>query len=316
MKFQKFPSLTNSYADKFLAKVISELKSIKTQWVVTEKIHGANYSFWFNNEDGFRCAKRTCFLDEESNFFNHKDILANYKELFSDTAKDLYPNKTVALYGEICGGSNLEYARPVQSEVYYFDHTEFLAFNLYVDGELQNYHDMVKFTDKANIPRPPCLGIFDKLEDALAVDFKFDSLVSGKKDNVCEGTVVSTVEPILLSSGERPAFKQKNDAFKEKAGEKKPKKGVSIPADYIKVFGRLTTMITNNRFNNMISKLEKDEVVFKNFNKLLIMFSEDVIEEYERENLTKIPGEVFKGIKRPFFAECAKAVKFGLLEAA
>lgn len=314
MKFEKFSSLTNSYAEKFVTKIMMQLKDVKTKWVVTEKIHGANYSFWFDGVESFRPAKRTCFIEEESNFFNQKFVLDNYKESFISAAKKLYPGKTVALYGEICGGSNTEYVRPVQSEVYYFDHIEFLAFNLYVDGKLQDRYAMEAFSKVATIPVVPCLGIFDTLGEALKVNYTFDSLVSGKKDNICEGTVVEPFEPIHLDCGSRPVLKQKNDAFKEKSRESKPKKkGILVAEEFLTLFENLVAMVTPQRFDNLISKLEEEEVKFQNFNKLLGMFVEDVLEEYQRENVTELSKEVIEKVRRPIFAESAKIVKQGII---
>lgn len=315
MKFEKFSSITNSYADNFVTKIISQLKGIKTKWVVTEKIHGANYSFWFDGQDEFRPAKRTCFIEEESNFFGHKDVIKKYKESFIKAAQKVYPGEEVALYGELCGGSNEEYKRPVQLEVYYFDHFEFLAFTLYVGGKLQDRYSMETFAKAATIPVVPCLGVFDTLSEALKVNYTFDSLLSDKKDNVCEGTVIEPLEPIVLSCGSRPVLKQKNETFKEKASEAKPKKkGLVVSEEFLELFEELSTMITTNRFDNMASKLEAEEIVFKNFNKLLGMFFEDMLEEYQREKVTKLPAEVVEKVRRPLFSQVAKVTKEGIIK--
>lgn len=315
MKFQKFPSLTNSYAEKFVTKVMMQLKDVKTKWVVTEKIHGANYSFWFDGVENFRPAKRTCFIEEETNFFGQKFVIEKYKDSFIKAAKKLYPGKVVALYGEICGGSDTEYQRPVQVEVYYFDHIEFLGFTLYVDDVLQDHYAMEALAKEAGIPVVPCLGIFDTLSEALNVNYTFNSLISGKDDNVCEGTVVAPLEPIVMECGSRPVFKQKNDKFKEKSQESKPKKkGIVVPEEFLKLFESLISMVNINRFDNMASKLESEELVFQNFNKLLGMYVEDILEEYQRENDTKLPKEVVEKVRRPIFAESAKVVKEGLIK--
>ena len=43
-EFTKFPSLENTYRQKEIDKIV--MMEIKDQWVVTEKVHGANFSFW------------------------------------------------------------------------------------------------------------------------------------------------------------------------------------------------------------------------------------------------------------------------------
>ena len=44
MNFTKYNSIENSYRQKFIDKILLELPR-DTQYVVTEKIHGANFQF-------------------------------------------------------------------------------------------------------------------------------------------------------------------------------------------------------------------------------------------------------------------------------
>ena len=60
-EFTKFPSLENTYRQKEIDKIV--MMEIKDQWVVTEKVHGANFSFWVyknveTKEIDIKCAKR------------------------------------------------------------------------------------------------------------------------------------------------------------------------------------------------------------------------------------------------------------------
>ena len=47
MQFIKYNSLENHYRDKFIQKVFDEGYGKET-FVCTEKVHGANFSFYFN----------------------------------------------------------------------------------------------------------------------------------------------------------------------------------------------------------------------------------------------------------------------------
>ena len=77
--FKKFSSLENTYNKVFLEKV--QLHPCYTQqWIATEKVHGANFSFWWDKENGVRVASRTQFVD--GSFFSctggHRTSFRNF----------------------------------------------------------------------------------------------------------------------------------------------------------------------------------------------------------------------------------------------
>ena len=66
-QFTKFPSLENTYRQKEIDKIL--MMNIKDKWVVTEKVHGANFSFWvYKDSDSgkvdIKCAKRSGWIEE------------------------------------------------------------------------------------------------------------------------------------------------------------------------------------------------------------------------------------------------------------
>ena len=66
MKFKSFTKLTNTHK----SKSINDIRALgydKELWVVTEKLDGANFSFWYNGTD-FKVASRSRFVD--GTFFN------------------------------------------------------------------------------------------------------------------------------------------------------------------------------------------------------------------------------------------------------
>ena len=88
LDFTKFPSLENTYRQKEIDKIQS--MTIKDKWVVTEKVHGANFSFWMTEEhlsvEGIglcsavviKCAKRSGWIEDDEKFFNYKPVLEKY----------------------------------------------------------------------------------------------------------------------------------------------------------------------------------------------------------------------------------------------
>ena len=106
MEFTEYEKINNSMS-KFEDR--PEYKKIKC--VVTEKIHGANFSF---HTDGVivKIARRRAILADDESFFNYQraEFMKTYpekmKEVFSAICK-LYPVKNicqVSVFGELFGG--------------------------------------------------------------------------------------------------------------------------------------------------------------------------------------------------------------------
>ena len=83
----------------------------KEEWIVLEKVHGANFSC---HTDGTGCkfARRRDFLKENEGFYSYKG--ADFMKGFCDKALHIYKRvqelncdreiAQVVIYGEICGG--------------------------------------------------------------------------------------------------------------------------------------------------------------------------------------------------------------------
>jgi len=114
----------------------------KTDWVVTEKIHGANFGIVTDGKT-VRFAKRKEFLDSKEDFFGYqllqKRLILQAKELFKFLQVDLLNLEKVFIYGELFGG---EYPHPevnpvsgvqaIQTGVYYSPNIEYCAFDIAV----------------------------------------------------------------------------------------------------------------------------------------------------------------------------------------
>ncbi|GAJ06182.1 unnamed protein product, partial [marine sediment metagenome] len=98
MQFVKYNSVQNSYQLKFMDRLIREEKT-GGDWVVTEKIHGANFSFWYDGKK-LRMAKRTAWIADDASFFG----IQNLKENLIEKVKRLHglfrELDYVAVFGE------------------------------------------------------------------------------------------------------------------------------------------------------------------------------------------------------------------------
>lgn len=78
MSFKKYTSIENSFNCEFMERVITEMPT-DLQYVIQEKVHGANTSFLC---DGLQVhfAKRTFVFSEDEKFYDYPGLLEIYKE--------------------------------------------------------------------------------------------------------------------------------------------------------------------------------------------------------------------------------------------
>lgn len=300
MDFKKFNSIENSYRDKFLDMVKKELLH-SGEFVVEEKVHGANFSFWFDGEH-FRCAKRSGFLagTEEQNFAGAATVLKEHlnrlKALYSHL-KFKYPEMEVmTVYGEIIGGSyphpdvpKTPNATRVQKGVLYCPHNDFYAFDIVIDDLYLNEDEKCEALDQHDFlyAKPLFKG---SLDDCLAYPNQFQSHVPGWlglpeiDDNTCEGTIIRPAETKFLAGGSRVILKNKNDKFSEK--QKQPDKSKSsmnsMEGPVLDVFSKISLYITENRLRNVLSHM--GPITKKDFGRIAAAFNKDILDDYNKEN--------------------------------
>ena len=146
---------------KNVARILGskQLSSATNIWVVTEKVHGSNFSFVCSPPTGHgaqptvRCAKREEFLNEDSDednasFFGFRKVKNRYQaaaeQAFTTIVKRFTSNGITAtpsgdvvrltIYGELFGGTFPGLSSPpdvisaVQEGVYYHPDLDFMAF--------------------------------------------------------------------------------------------------------------------------------------------------------------------------------------------
>ena len=209
----------------------------KVDWVVTEKVHGANFCF-IVDQWGIKCAKRKEILQPEDDFFGYQILLENLADqikLIESLAKSKHQFERISIYGELCGG---EYPHPdvqanpnvqaVQTGIFYSPTIEFYAFDLAVEHlsmrTYLDYQDSLEIFQEANIlyAQPLYVGEFSK-----ATDFDIDinskipeqlGLPEMRVENKIEGVVIKPIKTILIDTPKgkiRPILKKKSQAFLE-----------------------------------------------------------------------------------------------------
>lgn len=287
LEFTKFPSLENTYRQKEIDKIQSMM--IKDKWVVTEKVHGANFSFWVTKDDdgviNIKCAKRSGWIEEDEKFFNYRPVLEKYKDSLEGLCKHLnttHGYKEVVVYGELFGGN-------IQSGMCYPEDQDFIAFDLKCDGVARTKTPSFYVLNGFNIPTTPIIGFFDTLEEALEVNESFDSLLMREgfngddKHKEAEGVVIEPNTPVYEPNGSRVYLKKKTKRFLEKSGKPtiKHKQVTTLSPVVEEVLGRSTPYICENRFNAVVSKI--GEVTIKDIGKVMGLMTQDIIVDMEKD---------------------------------
>ena len=288
-EFNKFPSLENTYRQKEIDKIV--MMEIKDQWVVTEKVHGANFSFWVyknveTKEIDIKCAKRSGWIEEGEKFFNYKSVLEKYRPMLEKLRGDVLDN--FVIYGELFGGN-------IQSGMCYSLEQDFVAFDMrWINEEGSLGLPLDKLTtltlkDDYKIPVTPLIGVYDTFEEALAVEESFTSKLirqdfDGKEGHKeAEGVVIEPNNAVYEPNGSRVYLKKKTKRFLEKGGKPNIKhkvpmllqESVQLKLDEALLF------LNNNRFDSVVSKI--GEVSIKDIGKVMGLLTQDIVVDMEKD---------------------------------
>lgn len=300
--FVKYSSITNSYDEKFISKIIY-LGYDKLEWVVTNKIHGANFQFI---TDGLTvwCASKNGLLGEGDNFFNYQRVLEKYRErvlevfgVISRTSS--VPVSEISLHGELFGGTynhpdvaRVPGASKIQKGINYTPDNDFYLFDVKIDGVLCDYDFAMGLSHYFGCPYAnelkrgtlqECLEYPNDFQDPTHKFYGLPTI----EDNITEGTVIRPVKPLFIGAPDDEHFKRiilknKNEKWTEKAHAPKKVVGVTDLSDEVQAqISHLNEFITENRLDNVISHF--GEVQDKEFGKFIGEFSQDVWEDYINE---------------------------------
>ena len=302
MEFTKYASLENTYRTATIQKVIQEGLH-DGAYVVTEKVHGANYTLQSDGETVVAC-RRTGIIPQGEKFYNHLPVFEKYASSVLVMVKDNFPLSVVRVVGEL-------YGKGVQKEIVYKDEQDFIVFDIFVDNvPLPNYN-VTMLCEDYNIPKVPTIFL-GSFEEALLVNNGFETLLSFITDptNIMEGVVIKPVTPKFFKNGSMVIFKNKNSKFsekKQKSGEGIKKVLTPLPEDAILLLNTLLEYITSNRVNNVISKI--GNITNKDFGKIQGLFLQDVLEDYNKDIGVTIDKSLWKMIQKPLSTEAAKVVR-------
>lgn len=103
------------------------------------------------------------------------------------------------------------------------------------------------------------------------------------EENLSEGVVCKPLKELKDKFNSRVIFKKKNEKFSEKSKKERVKKAKELTNEDINNIDLLDSLINDNRLLSVLSK-EFTEPTFKDFGKIMQLFSEDVIKDFEKES--------------------------------
>lgn len=302
MKFKKYNSIENSYQLDFLTE-IKEQGFYDQEFIVQEKVHGANICFITDGKE-IQSAKRTELIFNKEDFYNSKSVQNKYEskiiELFNLLNKKFDSVNQVSIFGELFGGAyphtdvaKVEKSTLVQKGIYYSPDNDFYAFDILINSDqyldtdsVCSLFETVGFLHAKTLFR-------GSLDDCLQYPNDFQSQISkllglpDLKKNTCEGVVIRPVKPCFFRNGARVLVKNKNEKWNENNNyiDKEILKSIlskedSLSDDAQMLCEEITKYITENRLNNVVSKI--GTITQKDFGKLLGLYSKDVLEEFQK----------------------------------
>lgn len=305
MNFKKYNTIENSFQQKFISAIMKQGFG-DLEYVVQEKVHGANLCFITDGQTILTARRNELILDDEI-FYNSNLVLEKYQskifELFLDVSERFHA-KSVTVFGEIFGGG---YPHPevpvdpnaqlVQRGIYYCPSNDFYAFDILINGESYLYTETVnQLFEKHNFHYAKTL-FKGNLSDCLAYSNAFKTTIPQEfylpelEGNICEGVVIRPIKPLFLKNGERVMIKNKNEKWAEnnnfvdknilKSLLKLDGENLSDEAQFL--CEEIYKLITINRLNNIVSKIGFIDPK-KDLGKVLGLFNKDVITDFLKTN--------------------------------
>jgi len=298
MEFKKYNSIENSYRQKFIDMITINPELMKQEWFVHEKIHGANFAIYvYPNGDTAEVifAKRSGFIKDDEKFYSLESIKSELNEYGINILKVVDPDfrDNIVIRGELFGGgydhSCVEKMNvsQVQKGIQYSPKTEFMAFDLEVDGEIVDWDIAKKLLDRAGVPTVPFLRV-GTFEVCIGHSNTYKSFVPSilglpelEDENICEGNVIKPNKAAYFPNGSRVILKNKNEKFTEKSKVNKKSKVILFSDEMNKAVENMDQYINDNRLSNVLSHI--GVIKQKDFGKVCGLFAQDVILDYLKD---------------------------------
>lgn len=291
IKFEKYPSIENSYREKYINNWLVKFPELEMEeFIITEKIHGANFQIFITPDD-FRFGKRNSFIKEDEKFFGYEPVMEKYTEMIMEMQFYLKENNydSMRMFGELFGSN-------IQKGVDYGEKKKFKVFDIYIEDRLLSQKDAVDLINDLGYGSyyVPIITVVEGIKKALEFDAEFDTLLSDKEDNICEGVVIKPYRKAYTFDGLAPFhLKVKNKKFLERASKSnKPK--VAMSDKFKEVQDIYADHLTDNRLQGIFSKygeINEPKQMGEYIEYMLEDAKEDFLKDYMDEFMEVPSGE-------------------------
>ncbi len=291
----------NSDHKKTLDKIYEQGGAFPSRkWCILEKVHGAHFDIAWDGISEVEFWTRKRKLPPEENFNNYhriRDELINHiKRSYAVIALNtgVKGGFELIICGELYGGTyphkeveDVMNVRRVQKGVFYRPGIGFYAYDIKINGEFINYYSAYHILSYGWFF--PAEILFEgSFEECMKYPNKFQTTIPNLlglpdiDDNICEGWVLKTIKPERFLDGDRVILKSKNAIYDERARcAKVPRKPLVLTEKTQKVFDILITYVTENRLDNVMSKINSELLNKKQgFGTIMGDFRKDIMESF------------------------------------
>jgi Rnl2 family RNA ligase len=295
---KKYTSLTNHYRVGDIEKALERNEKFRNcKYIVYEKLDGSNVSVEIHKHKTVFNSRNQSLGNniDEIGFNGLGDAMKKHQPLFEYLRDTLDEDDVVILYGEYFGGN-------IQRRVDYGPEKRVLFFDMAVNG---SYATQEEFLDTLSLGPTlltcvaPIVGVFDSIEDAMAVDPAVRSEEANpKNEGKCmrEGNVIKPFDVDPEYAQDKVFYiKYKNTDFEERTHHVDLDKLKKLKENAMKV-ELFKTYINKNRVLSFLSKgYDNTE---KNYTTIIKGVLEDALKDYNEEKLDGYVELDYKDIKR------------------
>lgn len=288
MPFFKYPSLTNEYA---VAKSRSILSKMNTIAYSTEKIHGSNVQYVFDDRDdvvnfgafshngkkiGGKDDKGEHIMDTQFKLVMDIAFQMDLPNIASSIFTEFEEVDSINIYGEYFGSG-------VQKTQYFINEREergFQVFDIflhYKEDPQEVYRSMglLELIDYVGRDKMVPIEDIDFLSNLIEKDIVEQSHYGGEREgNVYKEIHGSWIDPVTKYCG----IKHKRAEFLEVSkAPKQPK--VKLSDEFLEVVERLSTYVTENRVRNVHSHGDI-KFINKNIGAIMLEVKKDILKEF------------------------------------
>jgi len=283
--FIKYPEIEQIYNKKIINKYLSYFPELENEtFILQEKIDGANFQIFIDENNEIYFGKRSCFLNEEAKFYDFQNVMETKKHLIEilKGIKSVKNAKTIRAYGELFSGS-------IQKRIDYKKEKDFILYDLLIDDIYLSPKELNELIPESYIVKS--FAIVKGLTNAFEYDieklntFYHEEGYKATGNTQVEGIVIKPFNKVYTKSKNSNSplyFKKKNDKFKEHTNEKiYTQEELEQRNKNEIIFGNIKNFINENRMLSYFSKEGEIEDI-KQMGKYIIGISEDIFKDYNK----------------------------------